>query len=149
MTKQSFKLFAIAIVLGTAVLFGSTVRTSAQSKMTFSAPFEFQVGGETFSAGSYELVASARGRFVLRAIGKSGGQILVGIGQTGNTTATVEKVVFNRYGNRYFLREIFSARGASGVDLGESSAEREVRRGDDKYAGADRKRERIAVNLAR
>lgn len=149
MTKQFFKLFAIAFVLGTAVLFGSAVRTPAQSKLTFDAPFAFQVGDRNLDSGTYELVQTSYGRFVLRRAGEAAVQFIVGLSQTGNETATAEKVVFNRYGDRYFLREVFSKRGASGVDLGESQAERRVRKGEEKYAGADRKSDRVAVGLRR
>lgn len=147
MRSQSLKLFAIALVIGAAAFFGTVGTAAAQSKLVFETNFDFQVANDKMPAGKYELQKIARGKYVLRSVSSNASRIIFSEVTAGDEKTRVEKVVFNRYGDRYFFREIFAKRGAAGVDVGESSAEKEVRKGDDQLAKNTDSRRRVTVSL--
>ncbi len=149
MKMQSFKLFALALVFGAAAFFGTAGTAAAQTKLSFETSFDFQVGNDKMNAGKYELTRVAYGKYVLRNVESNASRIVVGQIDAGDTKTSSEQVIFNRYGERYFLRQIFAKRGASGIDTGESSAEKEVRKGDDKLAKDNGAPSHVAVNLTK
>jgi hypothetical protein len=96
--------------------------------MTADVPFEFQAGKETFPAGKYN-VTSGSGLVVqvqtadhVRSLFSLTGGIQRRETQEGGT------LVFNRYGERYFLSQIWLPGSNTGRLLHRSSAEREVAR---------------------
>lgn len=134
MKLQSLKFFALAFVIGAAALVGSVSTANAQTPLAFETSFDFNVGGARMKAGKYELSRIGNGKYVLRTNDQKTGRIIVSLAPVGDGTNGNEKVVFSRYGERYFLRQVFANRGAAGFDIGESSAEREIRKGDDRLA---------------
>ena len=147
MKSQSFKSFAIALVIGAAAFFGTVATVSAQSKLAFETKFDFQVGNDRMQAGKYELRKVAPGRFVLRSVESNKSRIIVSEITVGSDRTTAEQVTFNRYGERYFLRGLFTRRASAGIDAGESSAEKEIRKNDALLARNGGKRETVSVNL--
>lgn len=134
MKLQSLKFFALAFVIGAAAVFGSAISANAQTPLAFETSFDFNVGGAKLKAGKYELSRIGNGKYVLRTDSERTGRIIISLAPVGDGSNKTEKVVFSRYGGRYFLRRVFTNRGAAGFDIGESSAEREIRKGDDRMA---------------
>ncbi len=116
----------VAIALATAVV------ANAQSarKVVADVPFAFVVGDQTLSAGEYTLKATnapENGLLIQDANGKS---------ETLRFTYPIEpqqnrrsaRLVFHRYGEKYFLAEIWTGAGKVGRHLLKSRQERAIER---------------------
>jgi hypothetical protein len=88
-------------------------------------PFDFQVGNKTAQAGQYVVDPSANPAFV--AI-KSPEEVFLVMTTIGNSLdyAGTGKLVFHRYGNRYFLAEVWSRGGDAVRKLPVTPQEREL-----------------------
>lgn len=130
MKKQNLKLF-ISSLLFVFVVSISTTSIFAQSDkiMKIEVPFSFYVGNQEFSAGIYDLSRNSEGSFLVRSA--DGRQKVIAPTPSGyriKQAVSAERIVFNRYGDKYFLRQIFSNRAAEGFGLSESKAEKSVRK---------------------
>ncbi|MBS1797661.1 MAG: hypothetical protein JSS81_27815 [Acidobacteria bacterium] len=152
MKKQSLKLFAMSLVLGLAAVFAGATAASAQDKMSFETKFDFYVGKQKLAAGKYFFEETSYGKYVLRSADTREVRLVVFNLATKNTApAESERVLFNRYGETYFLSALFDRRDADGKQLIESGYEKRVRNGatDEKLADEKSKPTKVAVNLAR
>ncbi len=128
MKSQSIKLFAVIFVLGLVAIFGAG-SASAQEKLAFETSFDFQVGKEKLSAGKYELKKMSFGKYLLRnAETKSTRVVTFDISAKNTSSSEAERVVFNRYGETYFLSGIFDRRDADGKQVSASGYEKKIRR---------------------
>jgi hypothetical protein len=146
MKTPSYKLFAVAFAF---IVFSFS--TFAQSNsVQFEVPFNFHVGNERLTAGTYQIKRINTNSFLIR---NESGSVKV-LAQTPltleNAKASLEEtLVFNRYGNKYFLRQIFAIRNNVGRALYESKTERSTRQGiqDNEELAKNAKPEQIAVKL--
>lgn len=84
----------------------------AQDPLRATVPFDFTVGSKSFAAGEYSLRQIAH--MVLQIRSADGGHANFMIGtQPGEPTRIpgAAKLVFNRYGDRYFLSEVSANSG--------------------------------------
>ena len=108
----------------------TTVSAHAQSgkQFTVTIPFNFSVGGKALPAGQYLVGRSTEDSegLVLRGTdGRTGVFVLT----RGIQTAEVQqqsKLVFRRYGDQYFLGEVWISARSNGRELPLSRKEREV-----------------------
>jgi hypothetical protein len=153
MKSQSLKLFAMAFVLGLVGIF-ATASASAQSKLYFEAPFEFHLGKDTLSAGKYELRKLDYGKYLLKSVETNKSRIvLFDVALSNKDEAANERIVFNRYGETYFLRGVFERQGAEGREIFESKYEKQLRGGaagrETQLAGEKAKPEQVSVKMSR
>lgn len=117
-------------LLGMAVLVLSAAAAYGQSR--YDIPFSFRVGEKTFTAGTYT-VAKVNDQGSL-------GPVWVR-SETGDHIALLPQcavqlvqapgsgtLVFNRYGNVYYLSQIWRAGSSEGMELAKSRSEREMAR---------------------
>lgn len=149
MKKQSFKLFALALVLGLFTVLGTASSANAQSVLRFNIPFEFNVGTEKYAAGKYEMKKINSSVFLLRNV-EEGKAFLIGTDNDveQNKNLKFEGIIFNRYGETYFLREIFAHR-AYGREISESKLEKEIRSQESNLAKSDSKKEQFSISANR
>ena len=96
--------------------------THAQSIMLKAdIPFKFTVGDTQLPSGEYFVKKLHPG--VIQVQGKSSA-IVMTTGADGGNTSGVSKLVFNRYGDQYFLSRIWAP--GMGHELRKSRLEREV-----------------------
>jgi hypothetical protein len=108
-----------AIVL--AVLMAASSVEAAQIRA--NVPFAFTVNGAQLPAGTYTITTVQGNALFVRGFGS--GAIVLTSGVSGKD-ATTPKLVFNRYGERYILREAWMG-GATGRELPASKLEREYK----------------------
>lgn len=148
MKKQSFKIFALALTLGLLTVLETAVSAKAQDVLRLDIPFEFHVGAEKYAAGKYEVKKLSRSVFLLRnSDDGKGSLILTDADAKQNKDVKSESVVFNRYGETYFLREIFAHR-AYGREIGESKLEKKIRRQETNLANKT-ERGKITISATR
>jgi hypothetical protein len=93
-------------------------------------PFEFTAAGKAMPAGEYEIVSTADPSGVTRlfAVDAKQGALLVGNRIGGGENQESSRLTFNKYGNQYFLAEIWTQGQAVGRGFPMSRTERELSR---------------------
>ncbi|HMD39924.1 MAG TPA: hypothetical protein VKH15_11620 [Candidatus Acidoferrum sp.] len=106
----------------------STQVAHAQDALVVNIPFEFIAGNTTMPAGEYSVkVSGPQGTLLIINRTSASASVLM----TTNPAAASEpqaasKLVFNQYGNRYFLSQIWREGNANGRQLQKSSREQET-----------------------
>ena len=99
----------------------------AEQEIKAQIPFPFHMGASALPSGSYTVDTRVE-RKVLRftsADGKSSAVILSHAAQS-LLTPTQPKLVFNRYGDEYFLSQVWAGGSNTGHELAASRLEKEV-----------------------
>ena len=93
-----------------------------------TVPFDFTAGSISLPAGEYQIASSMHsGTLVLRGKGSSSGMFIGANAAQASTVAQSTKLVFHRYGDRYFLYQLW-LRGANlGSELPMTKLEKELR----------------------
>lgn len=132
MKKQVLKIFSMVSLAVT--LAAAAVYANPAGPLKANIPFDFSVGNKTLPAGVYT-VASITVTDTLR-IRREDGRAAVMI-QTHGVQARrgqdQTKLVFRRYGNQYFLAQIWTAGDSEGRELRKSRTERELLKSGSKY----------------
>jgi len=127
MRNQAIKLIAALSLLFTL----GVASTYAQSTniLVVTVPFEFYLRGKTLPAGVYFVRRSSEstgaGLTILRKDGLTSVSVLTKPNQAGDRNK-VSELVFHRYGNQYFLAQVWTSGGSIGQELFESRQEREL-----------------------
>ncbi len=126
MKRQAFSLVSLLTLLLVA---GSAIAQTVHVRGNI--PFNFAVGSKTFPAGTYDIrtISSGDNRTLLLQSRDADASIMV----NSNAAETLEpanktKLVFNQYGNRYFLSQIWVNGSTLGRQLPKSSREKEIAR---------------------
>jgi hypothetical protein len=114
-------------------LFASTASAKAQNspRVTVSIPFAFQMGSTQMPAGAYDMHVRLSHTVVQlqdEGSGKQAVGILLGSALEGGNIQRTGRLIFHRYGNRYFLREVWDADSGLGVGSAPSGAEMKILR---------------------
>jgi hypothetical protein len=131
MKKEIVKGIAMVMLVVGIALTTAAVSANAQSakKVVTDIPFDFIVGDQTLGSGEYTMrVTSApeNGLIIQNADGKSEGlRLTFPIAPTNRRAA---RLVFHKYGQRYFLAEVWTGAGAVGRHLLKSRQERAIER---------------------
>ena len=116
----------IAIAFVAASLITGLSSASAQTRVKADIPFDFRVGSTLLPAGSYYINATEPG--VVWISNKDGKEHAVTIVLASSGSEDLgSKLVFNRYGNQYFLRETLKADGKECMLFPQSKQEKRVR----------------------
>lgn len=130
MNKQIFS----ALVTGCLLALMLAIPARAQirgSVMHATIPFDFIVRGKTLPAGNYEIRRindEPQGLFIRNANNKHDTVIFETESVTAKTMPDMSEVIFHRYGDSYFLSEVFTAGEQTGRELAPSPSERRLRR---------------------
>ena len=116
----------------------TAVSVHAQAAKQFMVPFDFCVGDKTLPAGQYlvgrSTQASAEGLVVRRTEGRVGVFALTREIQAEEVQRD-SKLVFRRYGNQYFLAEVWISGRSTGRGLPGSRKERLIAKEKAKHGG--------------
>jgi hypothetical protein len=111
-------LFALAtLVAGTAVAQNRAVKANV--------PFDFTVGNAHVPAGTYT-ISSTGSQSIIDLRNESGKVHIFGAGYGDGKSSETSKLVFDKYGDQYFLREVVCAHGEMSLELPVSKAEKRV-----------------------
>ena len=120
----------IAILGLTTLLVASPVSATPSAVMSASIPFEFTVGKTVLPAGQYDVKTNYVSSGVLLIQGRDGGPSVMILANTAYSRKSMNEtsLVFNKYGNQYFLSKIWTAGEDEGCELRKTPAEREISR---------------------
>ena len=119
MKRNMFGALMTLILAGTIAI----PAVHAQTSMNANIPFAFSVGDKQLSAGAYEVRDVGRATMIATRDGE--GKVL-GIYQYAGPSNGETKLVFDKVGDRYFLRQIWTSVHGQGLQLPESKLEKEV-----------------------
>jgi hypothetical protein len=125
MKKQVYMIATMIMVLTVAGLSSAKAQTSGAQQITANIPFAFNVGEKSFPAGEYTVVCTntASDRKVLQLRGKDG-SILVQTNSVIGQTNEEAKLIFNRYGDRYYFSQAWLAADNTGMQVSKSRSEK-------------------------
>jgi hypothetical protein len=128
MKKQMMTTMAAAVFFATLSI--ASVHAQNAGTVSVSIPFEFSAANKTLPAGDYYVRRSIQGAKVdMEIISKDRSQtVLLTIHPVhGIDRQTQSKLVFNRYGDQYFLSQLWIAGRSNGEESAKTSRERSLR----------------------
>lgn len=119
-------MFRIGLMLALAFL-AAAQSVRAQEPVQAKIPFAFTAGDATLPAGDYrvEKVNEGSPALLIRSTGGSPAIMVATSPATVSAPQQKSKLIFRRYGHRYFLAQVWSAGSSRGRQLPESAQERE------------------------
>jgi len=127
MKKQVYT--TIAAILITSCLNIPAKAQCADIQSVANIPFQFSVGEKTLPAGQYRVTCmnSGYGAGVIHLSNSNGAVGATAASVTGKAKDHA-RLVFHRYGDRYFLVQAWAAGEELGLEITKSRAERELQR---------------------
>lgn len=125
MRNRSFATLGVLALLATASAFG-------QSSLRYDIPFEFHFLDTVMPAGQYDVNVAFNNMQNVLSVQCStcrahGYTVTYGIGGGANMPDE-GRLVFNKYGDTYYLSEVWTPRNPQGGALSKSKTEREIAR---------------------
>lgn len=117
-------LLASALVIGA---FASAQSAAAQMPIPVAKatiPFAFQTGSNVMPAGAYTILSVAEGRLLFRGQHASG--FVLGQGKYAPHATAMNSLIFDHVGDKYFLRQVWTAGNNEGLELPKSRAEKAI-----------------------
>ena len=106
----------------------STRVAQAQEHLVVNIPFDFVAGNTTLPAGEYSVQVSGPERALILTDRKdpAASAIINSNAVVANEIQSQSRLVFNRYGDRYFLSQVWAAGNSRGRQLLKSGREKEM-----------------------
>jgi hypothetical protein len=146
MARQFLKGMTMLAMLFMLAFVATATSANAQSlqRQVADIPFDFHVGENTLPAGQYEVMSTSAAREAIRVRSTENGNVAIRLTNTAYKLRPAKKgvLVFHRYGNRYFLSEVWTAGQSTGRQLLKSSREKTIQR----EIGAIRSKSDVAQN---
>ena len=122
MRNRTFATLGLLALLATASAFGQ------QHRGTFDIPFEFSTGGKVMPAGQYELIQATGLRSMELTCSACPAGVLFVTHPVGSYDRRISeaRLVFNKYGDRYFLSSVSWPPSGVGSALPTSKTEHEA-----------------------
>ncbi len=130
MQKQILRGFTILVLIAAVALMAALVSANAQSSglVVADIPFEFAVGAKSLGAGEYSVRGFTANADALLISSRDSNDVAIRLTQSIRARIVPQqtKLVFHRYGQRYFLSEVWTAGQPTGRQLQKSGAERAI-----------------------
>jgi hypothetical protein len=129
MAKQMIKTLSMLMLLAVVALATAAVSAQSPRRVVASIPFTFTVGDKAMPAGTYKIQPVSFGSGILRIAGAETSQSTVRLTSSlHRLNGTKGKLVFHRYGDEYFLSEIWAPGETDGHRLVKSKREKTMER---------------------
>src|SRR5215831_4397700 len=121
------KVFFRITIMWALAFIAATQAVRAQEPVLVNIPFAFTAGEKALPAGEYRVQKQANGSLMLliQLTDRSAVAFVPSIAAQGNAPQTQSKLVFHRYGNRYFLSKVWIAGYLQGSELPQTQQEKE------------------------
>ncbi len=133
MKKQALKAVTMLVSI-IALAFVTAVASSAQSrgnKLKADIPFDFVVGSRTLAAGEYvvgQITTNSADAILVRSSNSDHRAIRISNAVSASAPKRKTTLTFLRYGNTYYLSQVWIAGSAEGRELLKSKSERSAAR---------------------
>lgn len=128
--RKFFSVVVVGCVLSLLVV-GNAKAQLPGTRIRASIPFDFTVNGRTLPAGEYEIsrVMDEPIALLVRSVNDKHDEVVLETEPViGRSIPKRDELIFNRYGDTYFLAEIFTAGEQTGEEAYPSKSERALRR---------------------
>ena len=118
-------------IVSLLVLLGASAASAGSVELRADIPFNFMAGNNMLPAGTYHVSQAVASHGVLLISNQKpdhGATFVQTISSEKGRTQTETRLIFNRYGDRYFLSQVWTAGRISGYMIPKSSQERELAR---------------------
>jgi len=124
MKKRASTILSMASLL---ILLGASAAFAGSIEIRADIPFDFVAGNKMLPAGTYNVSRPATGTLQIRNHKLDHGiaTVLVNAMESAKTQSST-RLIFNRYGDRYFLSQVWTVGRATGDSVPKSSQEREL-----------------------
>jgi hypothetical protein len=117
-----------ALMILALALIVSVPMTQAQARTVANVPFDFSLNQKSMSAGAYEISAQSEKVLLMRDLDTSETRLVIApmhveASQASGTAHA--KLVFHKYGDQYFLSQIWDGQSHIGIAFPESKREKE------------------------
>ncbi|HTQ59603.1 MAG TPA: hypothetical protein VMI32_05240 [Candidatus Solibacter sp.] len=121
------RMMVMAAVMTLTVMASARV-ARAQQSMVVNIPFDFVAGNQVLPAGDYavERVGHQNTLVLVNRAYSLSSPFLNTNAIAANKIQTESRLIFNRYGDRYFLSQIWTAGDSRGRELPKSAREKEI-----------------------
>ena len=110
-----------------ALLAAASMYAQGSQKLTVQVPFGFHVGASTLPSGEYTVdTGTAPGIVRLRSADSKAAVMILSMSVQAPGPPSQGKLVFHKYGDEYFLSQIWKAGNNTGCELRKSRREIEV-----------------------
>jgi hypothetical protein len=123
--KQLMARFVVTVLVLAGLGATSSLYAQSTNQVRATIPFNFIVAGRQLPAGTYQFVKDSNSLLVIRNLRQPAGalsQIFTYSGERHDDN----NLIFNRYGDRYFLREIHSRSMVGNGEIPRSKLERQA-----------------------
>ena len=144
MKRANLRIF---LMLGLfAILATASAQAQTRKEMTANIPFSFNVGEKSFPAGEYNVTrlnpASDKALIAIKSEDGRLSRIVLTMPVLTSRTQERARLVFNHYGDQYYLAQVWTPADDTGLQLLQSKSEQMVARKQ-----AERKPEQTSVAL--
>ncbi len=127
MTKTTYRTFLAAVALVALTLMISPTPIQAQGTLALvKVPFDFHIGDKTMPAGQYTVSKGRNDASVVQISDRDGHSSVILAIPVTRRFETDPKLIFNRYGDEYFLTEVRWMESSSAAQIPPSALEREL-----------------------
>jgi hypothetical protein len=121
--------FQIAVVVALLLAVSSAMAQVQPGDVLVNVPFPFLVGNHPMPPGRYLVSPSAKGFLRMLDIKDAHHPLLMAVNGVQSRAPQTPKLVFHRYGDSYFLAEVWNGNGNIGRQLPKSKGEQEIASG--------------------
>jgi hypothetical protein len=122
-STSKLRTYLLACTLGTVAMVSASHGFAQSNEMRVNVPFAFQSGSQRMAAGVYRVTIESEHLILLRGDSTSG---FVYTNPAIGKPVAKGKLVFQRYGSQYFLREVWASQSDTGEKCVKTKLEREV-----------------------
>jgi hypothetical protein len=119
------KRITVGILLALASVFATGAASAADRAVQANVPFDFTVGDRLLPAGTYTIGSLTSGVIVIRSKDNKF-SLMTTTSPDSNESVHGGKLVFDRYGDQYFLSEVLCPTAAISASLPKSRLEKKV-----------------------
>jgi hypothetical protein len=134
MQTQIFRTITMLSLLLVLAVVSVNAQGRSESSIAGNIPFDFSFGDTKLPAGNYTLqriaLTSSFDRIVIKsADGRGDSHTVMTMPNRTSEVQKESKLIFNRYGDQYFLSQVWMAGSDTGRDLFQSRNERDLAKG--------------------
>lgn len=130
MKKQAYTMIAIMVLIGSMAV-AAQAQSNGRPSLRVNIPFEFNVGSKIMPAAEYLVRSvnedSSTNLLMIQSRDGKASVMFIAITVEGKAQEST-KLIFNRYGNRYFFAEAWIDGERTGLQAVRSRAERVAQR---------------------
>lgn len=145
MSKKAYLILASLVLVGTFAV-SSKAQSRSRQELRVNVPFGFTVANTSLPAGEYRVSIAnpASDRSVVMIAGVEGkSKIMISTNDVVGREKGNAKLAFRRYGNQYFLAQIWMAAEQVGLETPYSRTEKQLQR---QLGNGANKHDMVAVN---